>query len=126
LIWEQLNSFKLTAFIAQGLRQCYWTDRLSVEQILGNVHHASIMQPAKVLHSFAKYPKASLICANSTIETNIDLENQKDLIIISSSIKSAGNQRLNLRGKAFIISAQLNIDEVIHFFFFYLYNKKCN
>ncbi len=48
------------------------------------------------------------------------------LIIISSSIKSAGNQRLNLRGKAFIISAQLNIDEVIHFFFFYLYNKKCN
>jgi len=109
-----MHSFKLAAFSAKGLQHCYWTDHLPLERILGKFHHASsTMKPGKVLHSFAKYPNASLKCTNSSIEAHLDFENRKDLIVISSSIKSAENKTLNLRGKAFIISAHFNIDEVI-------------
>ena len=64
-------------------------------------------------HSLVKKSKASLICVTSLIETDLNTENEKDLIVISSKILTADPKLvLELSGRAFVINVCINVDEV--------------
>lgn len=114
LLWEHLNRFKVRAFTCQGLRHSYWTDRLPLERILLRVPYAGFAKDSKVLHSFVKQPNALLIALNSLIESQLNPEEGKHLVSLTSSIQTASNRELHMEGKAFILGAQLNIDKVFH------------
>ena len=95
-------------FSLVGLRHCYITNQLPLERIFG-----SFVPPyqlgSKILHSFIKQPKESLFCANSVIEAGLDLSNDKELVVISSTVHG---KNLELAGRACLINTVLPLDEV--------------
>ena len=70
-----------------------------------------------MLHSSVSTSKETLICVNSLIETDLDLRNEKELVVISSQILTDDPKlQLNLSGRAYIINAQIRVDQVFSSF----------
>lgn len=89
-----------------------------MEDVLPSLY-ANCGTEMRVLHSCVKELKPSLVAVNSLIETGLDANNEKDLIVVSSSICTAHNRQLNLNGRSFIINVHLDVDKV---FFYWLLN----
>ena len=112
MLWEELRKFELRVIPVNGLKHANWTV-LPLEQIF---HHSdsSLLpsaNPPSILHSLAKQQKPSMMLVNSLNETS--LKDNTELFMVSSSIHTSQPDRiLQLAGRAYVINAKVDLDEV--------------
>ena len=112
VLWDELHKFKLHAHPVDGLKHTT-PAFLPLEQTINQSSLLPYPNIPSIVHTSAKHPKGSLICVNSVIETQLDLENNKKFFVMSSFVKTTQPDRLlRLSGKAYLINTILDMDEV--------------
>lgn len=110
MLWDELHKFKLHTLHVNGLKRT--PASIPLEQMIQQTSLLLLPLPS-ILHSSVKHSEASVICANSLIETRLDSDCNKKFFVISSSVKTTQPDRvLRLAGKAYLISTQVDLDEV--------------
>lgn len=112
MLWEELCKFDLREVPVYGLKHVDWI-ALPLEKIFRHPH--SLFLPStdlpSIIHSFAKQKKPSMVLVNSLIESSMNDSNE--LFMVSSSIQTTQPHRmLQLAGRAYVINAKVDIDEV--------------